>query len=63
MNLQDYATWGPHQPDNHYGEDCVYLAEIYNGKLWNDRPCGDQYGYICKKGILRVRLRFTNDKI
>ncbi|XP_072017220.1 uncharacterized protein [Amphiura filiformis] len=42
----DYTNWRDTQPDNDRGiEHCIYL---YEDGDWNDMPCDEPRGYICK---------------
>jgi len=45
-----YYNWNENEPNDHNrtnGEDCIEM-HVHNGK-WNDIPCADINGYICKK--------------
>ncbi|CAH2282335.1 macrophage mannose receptor 1-like isoform X2 [Pelobates cultripes] len=44
-----YLNWVPGNPTVEPGKNCVILNSMKNGK-WENRDCGQQLGYICKKG-------------
>ena len=44
-NASVYSNWGPMEPNNQKGEDCV---ELYRTG-WNDADCKREFGYICEK--------------
>ncbi|XP_072045004.1 uncharacterized protein [Amphiura filiformis] len=45
----DFESWSPNQPDNfNSADDCVHLWAGGSGD-WNDGPCDDLLGFICKK--------------
>ncbi|KAK3582967.1 hypothetical protein CHS0354_027082 [Potamilus streckersoni] len=46
-----YFNWAKGEPNNYEnGEDCgSIIAELEESYKWNDMPCNNTFGYICKK--------------
>lgn len=40
--------WGPGEPNNYNGEDCVELYKHDNGYRFNDNDCGVQLRFLCE---------------
>jgi len=47
-SMAGYANWRTGEPNDVGGEDCM-IMELDNGGTWDDRGCGDLYGYICER--------------
>lgn len=43
-----YQGWRAGEPNDANGEDCM-IMELDNGGTWDDRACGNSYGYICER--------------
>ncbi|CAH1255346.1 ADGRG7 [Branchiostoma lanceolatum] len=41
-----YSSWGPGEPNDLGGEDCVEVSG--SGHVWNDKPCTNYRGFICQ---------------
>lgn len=42
-----YTDWGPNQPDDYNGEDCVHIRVPEND--WNDAGCATLHDMVCER--------------
>lgn len=42
------TNWARGQPQSS-PEDCLFLAEHFNGYQWHDAPCHQSRSYICQR--------------
>ena len=50
----EFSAWGPKEPDNVGGQDCLTLCgTLWTGYLWDDKSCnGEEWGiqkHLCQK--------------
>ena len=44
-----FTLWGPDEPNEMGGEDCVELIHDSSAWIWNDKRCGSSKNFICEK--------------
>ncbi|KAK0133965.1 CD209 antigen-like protein D [Merluccius polli] len=54
-----FSFWRRGEPNDYGGEDCV--ATLL-GDNWNDKPCADQYHWICEKVLVLDHLEAELNK-